>query len=245
MRTFFTFSRYEWVGSIFLLLLILGSFFFRFFLKISKKDTIDLAEYRMEVEKFLEEQSRLDDSSKAAAGRKGQFYRAQQSKFGEYGSKSDFYTGWPQDTLRKEKGKTGPKYRIIKTELNRCDSSDIMRIPYFGSKRASKMMEYRDKLGGFYRLEQLHEIYIIKDISLEYLQKYFTLDTALIRKIAVNHSSYQELIAHPYLDAYLCKTILHHRKKHGDINDLEELGMITHAYPELLEKLRPYLSFEK
>jgi DNA uptake protein ComE-like DNA-binding protein len=59
----------------------------------------------------------------------------------------------------------------------------------------------------------------------------------------VNTATYSELVAHPYIDAYLTKIILKHRERNGPIRDLDELQLITHAYPELIEKLRPYLSF--
>ena len=59
----------------------------------------------------------------------------------------------------------------------------------------------------------------------------------------VNTASYQELVSHPYFDAYLTKLILRHREKNGPIRNLDELQQITHAYPDLIEKLRPYICF--
>ena len=64
-----------------------------------------------------------------------------------------------------------------------------------------------------------------------------------IKKLNINTASYQELVSHPYIDAYLTKLIVHHRNRNGPIHNIEELQQITHAYPELVEKLRPYLVF--
>ena len=64
-----------------------------------------------------------------------------------------------------------------------------------------------------------------------------------IKKLNVNTATYQELVAHPYIDAYLTKLIIHYRERNGPIRDLDELQRITHAYPELIEKLRPYIVF--
>ena len=118
-----------------------------------------------------------------------------------------------------------------------------MRIPQFGSKRSQRVVEYRDKLGGFHDFSQLQEIYILQNINEEYLEKYFTIDRSLIQKININQCDYQTLIAHPYIDSYLCKTILHYRQHNGPIRDMAHLREITHIYPDLEEKLQWYLEF--
>ena len=133
---------------------------------------------------------------------------------------------------------------MVKVELNQCDTSDITRIPQFGSKRAQKIVEYRNRLGGFHSLEQLHEIYILQNVDLAYCEKYFTINPSLVKKIKVNLMSYNELKLHPYFDAYLAKTVVSYREKNGKIRNLAEFQKITHAYQELMDKLAPYLSFE-
>ena len=135
-------------------------------------------------------------------------------------------------------------YAIQKVELNHCDTFAIMAVPQFGSKRAAKMVEYRDKLGGFYAYSQIREVYILQNRKDDFLAKYFTIDCSLIRKIEVNKATYKEMIRHPYFDAYLVKTILNYRQKNGAIKSAEEFRQVTHAYPELMEKLTPYLSFD-
>ena len=145
------------------------------------------------------------------------------------------------DSLKKQPQK--PQYAIVKVELNRADTSDIMRIPGFGSKRAQKIVEYRDKLGGFYDLSQLKEIYILQNINIAYVEKYFTTDRKLIQKINLNQCDYKTLISHPYFDSYLTKTILNYRQKSGTIRDMVHLREITHIYAELEEKLVWYVEF--
>jgi DNA uptake protein ComE-like DNA-binding protein len=76
------------------------------------------------------------------------------------------------------------------------------------------------------------------------LEKYFYLAPSEIKKLQINSDPYKTLIAHPYLDSYLVKTIIQHREKRGKIKNMQEFQEITHAYPELVEKLTPYLSFE-
>ena len=131
----------------------------------------------------------------------------------------------------------------MKIDLNRCDTSDIMRVPTFGSKRAQKLVEYRERLGGFYSLAQVREVFVLQDMDVSHLEKYFYVNAGDVRKININTATYKEMVAHPYFDAYLTKTILHYREQHGAIHSLEELQQVTHAYPELMEKLRHYVVF--
>jgi DNA uptake protein ComE-like DNA-binding protein len=83
----------------------------------------------------------------------------------------------------------------------------------------------------------------MQNIDTVKLKTYLYINKQKIRKLNVNTATYQELVSHPYIDAYLTKLILRHREKNGPIRDLNELQQITHAYPELIEKLRPYLVF--
>ena len=136
-----------------------------------------------------------------------------------------------------------PMYEIVKINLNHCDSTDITVVPMFGSKRAARLVEYRDKLGGFHSLSQLREVFVLQDIPMDLLEKYFVVHPADIRKININTATYKEMVNHPYFDAYLTKTILNYRSRNGDITSFEELQQITHAYPELMEKLRWYVVF--
>ena len=148
------------------------------------------------------------------------------------------------DTLPpfKSQGKK-PLYEIVKIDLNSCDTNELVTVPQFGSKRAAKLIEYRDKLGGFHSLSQLQEVYVMQSIDTMKLKDYLYINKQKIKKLNINTATYQEMVSHPYIDGYLTKLIIHHRERNGQIHDLDELQRITHAYPELIEKLRPYLVF--
>ena len=134
-------------------------------------------------------------------------------------------------------------YDIVRIDLNSCDTNELVTVPQFGSKRAAKLVEYRNKLGGFHSFTQLQEVYVMQNIDTTKMKTYLYINKQNIRKLNINTATYQELVAHPYIDAYLTKLIIHHRERNGPIRDLDELQRITHAYPELIEKLRPYLAF--
>lgn len=247
MKSFFRFTAGEWAASALMGILIIAGILFYFLYENSAVAHTDYTEYQEMFAQFEQEQQRLADSVEAARQARFQNRYAYNNGHHQQNTQLPVETrhGTSQqntgDSLRKQPQK--PQYSIVKVELNRADTSDIMRIPGFGSKRAQKIVEYRDKLGGFYSLAQLKEIYILQNINLEYVEKYFTADRKLIRKININQCDYKTLTAHPYFDSYLTKTILNHRQRNGPIRDMPHLREITHIYAELEDKLQWYVEF--
>lgn len=237
MKKFFNIPRGEFIATAVLLALIIVVFTVNFLYDTKAAGPDDLEKFRSEVERFYAEQQAADDSARAA--REARWQRKGSNKSSGY---------WQDDTIRGRRDSSRfqpyrPQYEIVKIDLNRCDTTDIMRVPTFGSKRAQKLVEYRERLGGFHSFSQLQEVYVLQNVDLELCEKYFTLSPTHIRKIHINSATYKELISHPYMDAYLTKTILSYRDKNGKIHNMEEFQRITHAYNELVEKLQPYLDF--
>lgn len=149
------------------------------------------------------------------------------------------------DTLKnKTQNNRKVEYAIVKIDLNHCDTSDIKSIPMFGSARAKKVIEYRDQLGGFHSVQQLKEIYILQELDTDFLDQYFFVQSNDYQKIKINSISYNELKNHPYFDAYLAKQVIKYREKTGHISSMEELQKATNAYASLIEKMKPYISFD-
>lgn len=228
MKNNINFTRGEWVAALALLAFTMAGYLFYYLYDRQRLPQMELGVYAAQFESFNQQQALLSDSlAKTKAAR--------------------WHPDWsaPPDTTRKRAvDARKPLYDIVRIDINRCDTDDIVVVPLFGSKRAARLVEYRDRLGGFYSLEQIREVYVLQDMDMEHVAKYFTLRPGDVRKININTASYKELVSHPYFDAYLAKTILNFREKHGKIDSFEQLQQITHAYPELMEKLRHYIVFE-
>lgn len=235
MKSFFRFSAGEWAASMFIGALIIAGILFFFLYENSAAPHEDFRRYRNQFIAFETEQQRLADSVADAR------QRQKQARFARHDSHFNRMTAFSNDSLKRTSRQR--QYQIVKVELNQADTNDIMTVPQFGSKRAQKIVEYRNKLGGFYALEQLQEIYILQNLKLEFAEEYFRIDASKIKKININQCDYKTLIAHPYFDSYLVKSILNYRKKNGRIKDMEQLRDITHIYAELEEKLKWYVEF--
>lgn len=234
------FTRGEWIAASLLLSSILGMLLFSQLYENRATEKYDFSDFKIAATHFAERQQWLEDSMEVARkeewakGRKEEWAKGRKGEGGK-----EYY---PKDSSWKKQEKK-PQYAIVKLELNICDTSEIVVVPQFGSKRAKKLVEYREKLGGFYSFEQIKEVYILQNIEVEFLKKYFTLDVSLIHKININTATYKELVAHQYIDSYLAKTIINHREKKGKFNNLNELQQATNAYQELMDKLAHYIEF--
>ena len=195
----------------------------------SPRPVEDMKQYAAVFEDFNRRQALLRDSLEAVRAQRGR----------------DYSRPWSTRDTNPKNGKVvkKPMYDIVKLDLNRCDTGDIVVVPLFGSKRAARLVEYRERLGGFYSLAQVREVFVLQDMDISHMEKYFYVNAGDVRKININTATYKEMVSHPYFDAYLTKTILHYREQHGAIHSLEELQQVTHAYPELMEKLKHYVVF--
>lgn len=138
--------------------------------------------------------------------------------------------------------KTRTKARPAPIELNNAECSDLLVPHLIGQKRSEAIMKYRDKLGGFYTLSQLSEIYVIGDSLLPEIIEYFTVDTASIVKKNLCDQTWAMLIGHPYIDNYTAKHILQARKISPEIKTVVELSRAKVIDSATHSKLKHYFN---
>ena len=127
-----------------------------------------------------------------------------------------------------------------KVDVNVADTVELKKIPGIGSVIARNIVTFRQRLGGFYDLEQLLEVrFFTPD-----LLKWFVLGETPIARIRVNQESLEELRAHPYLNFYQAKVIVEHRKKRGEIKSLSQLSLYEEFTEKDLVRLSAYFSFD-
>ncbi|RYY57498.1 MAG: helix-hairpin-helix domain-containing protein [Chitinophagaceae bacterium] len=131
------------------------------------------------------------------------------------------------------------QYEVV--DLNLADTTALIALPCIGSKLAHRMIQFRDKLGGFHSVEQVREIYGITDSAFEALRPWLKADAERCRMIAINQVTLDELKVHPYVRFELARTIIAYRQEHGVFQALTDLQKITALTSAAYEKIRPYL----
>ena len=146
---------------------------------------------------------------------------------------------WRQQAEKTEH--TSNKFHTLtKVDVNTADTAMLRRIPGVGAKISEAIVRYREKLGGFYSVEQLREIKMVSPELLEWME----VSSPNVQKILVNEASFQALNSHPYISYEQTKALLQYIRLYGKVKDeqaLLETGIFT---KEELERLRPYIAYE-
>ncbi len=132
---------------------------------------------------------------------------------------------------------------FVIVELNTADSAALTKVRGIGPAFAMRIVHYRERLGGFYRKEQLKEVFGIDDGKYEELQSEFTVDARRLKKIHINTVDFEGLKNNPYLNFKQANAIIMYRKEHGDYENLAEMKNVVILNVQILRKLAPYLIF--
>ncbi|MBR6194600.1 MAG: helix-hairpin-helix domain-containing protein [Prevotella sp.] len=133
--------------------------------------------------------------------------------------------------------KLQPEERVV---LNRADTAQLRKVPGIGSFFARKIVEYRERLGGYYRVQQLLEIEDFPETAVSF---FIIPDGTEFRKMNLNRLSLNELKRHPYIGFYRARAIVDYRRLHGHIESLQQLKLLPDFTPEAIERLEPYVEY--
>ena len=125
-------------------------------------------------------------------------------------------------------------------DLNLSDTTELKKIPGIGAGIARMIVNYRKRLGGFYRIEQLSEI----NLNVEKVRPWFRVVNEQTRRMNLNRASIERLKAHPYLNFYQAKAIVEHREKYGPLKSLKELVLYSEFTQKDFERISHYIRFE-
>lgn len=164
-----------------------------------------------------------------------------------YGLDSSFYLGIePHIQIEAVPELPMPKDEIkpplIMVELNNADTTSLIQLAGIGSVFASRIVKYRDLLGGFDRKEQLLEVYNFSEEIFQRIQNNITVDTTIIQKIRLNFANYSQLLRHPYLNEEEVKSILDYRNKNGSYTSVSQILENNLVDSSTYYSIKPYLS---
>lgn len=132
--------------------------------------------------------------------------------------------------------------RIV--ELNAADSAALVEVRGIGPVLASRILQYRNRLGGYREVAQLREVFGIDSARYQDIFRQMTVDTVAIRKIHINRVGFDELKKFPYLRYKQMNAIIQYRKQHGNYSSVQDLTKISILDTEILRKIAPYLIFD-
>ena len=134
--------------------------------------------------------------------------------------------------------KLQPTERVV---LNNADTMILRKVPGIGSYFARKIVEYRQRLGGYYQVQQLLEIENFPETAVSF---FIIPDSTLpSRKLNINRLSLNELKRHPYINFYQARAITDYRRLNGRIDSLQQLKLSRDFPTEAIKRLEPYVEY--
>lgn len=132
---------------------------------------------------------------------------------------------------------------MVMVEINHADSAQLTTIKGIGPAFASRILKYRNRLGGFYRKMQLMEVYGLDSAKYEEINNQVTIDASNIIKININKCDFDDLKRNPYLSFKQMNAIIQYRKQHGNFKNTEDLKSVAILNDDLIRKLEPYFTY--
>lgn len=131
-----------------------------------------------------------------------------------------------------------PKSPSPSIELNTADSSSLVKIRGIGPYYASKIINYRKRLGGYHSVQQLKELKLTY-LNIDSCMEIFKVNPAKIKKHNLDTMSFKAILRHPYLDYEDVQMIFNAKRKYDSLSyRLLEEKKILPAYK--LKKIKPY-----
>lgn len=145
------------------------------------------------------------------------------------------------DTLLAES--SSPPLEMI--EINAADTAQLQKLKGIGPVLAKRIVDYRQKLGGFYDKAQLLEVFGIDTTRFNGFAGQVEVDRSKIVKTDINTAGFSDLLKNPYVEYYIVQSIFGYKDAIGRFDSVGQLKEIDLIYDQLYRKLEPYFMVEK
>lgn len=137
-----------------------------------------------------------------------------------------------------------PERVIEKVNINLADTTSFKNLPGIGSKLSARIIDFRNKLGGFYSIGQVGETFLLPDSTFQKIKPYLVMGDSSVKKINVNTATIDEMKAHPYIRYNVANALFQYRQQHGNYQQIKEIKKIMIITDEMYRKALPYLTIK-
>jgi len=126
-------------------------------------------------------------------------------------------------------------------DINTADTAAFIALPGIASKLANRIIEFRNKLGGFYSVEQIGETFGLRDSVFQLIKPRLIIGDTILTQININIATLDEMKMHPYIHYAIANAIVQYRTQHGNFTNVSDLKKIVLITNEAFIKMAPYL----
>ena len=137
----------------------------------------------------------------------------------------------------------GTERKGRKRDINAAVAADLTTVRYIGAVLSQRIVDYRDRLGGYYHLRQLHEVKRLSGRAIKEIKKAYRVKDPCCQKIPINRASAEVLSTHPYLSPEVARAIVAQREKQP-LSDHKALLGILQGDKTLLAKVKAYVRYD-
>nr|MBS0037867.1 helix-hairpin-helix domain-containing protein [Saprospiraceae bacterium] len=143
-----------------------------------------------------------------------------------------------KNQAKPEKGSAIPaeKKAIEPFCINSADAEEFRVIRGIGTVLSTRIVRYRELLGGFHSAEQLKEVYGIEDELITTNLSLFIIENTELELIDWRDVEFKEILSHPYTEYEEVICIVNKDRNRSSREDIRDCFK-----PEVWERLKPYL----
>jgi competence ComEA-like helix-hairpin-helix protein len=134
---------------------------------------------------------------------------------------------------------------MISIDINTADTTEFISLQGIGSKLSQRIINFRDKLGGFYSVEQVGETFGLPDSTFQKIKSQLKISSPALTKININTADLESMKMHPYLRYAIGNAIVRYRAQHGNFSAVADIKKIATITEDIFNKAAPYLTVEK
>ncbi|HEY0175590.1 MAG TPA: helix-hairpin-helix domain-containing protein [Pedobacter sp.] len=136
------------------------------------------------------------------------------------------------------------RHETVIVSLNTADTLALDAVKGIGPAFARRIVKYRERLGGFYKKEQLLEVFGLDSLKYREIKDQLSVDGTSLKLIHINTAVFEDLQHNPYLSFKQINAVIQFRKQHGNYSNIADLKKVAILPAETIEKLAPYISFD-
>ncbi|WP_318344179.1 ComEA family DNA-binding protein [Flagellimonas baculiformis] len=132
---------------------------------------------------------------------------------------------------------------VAPKDLNLATKEELMQVNGIGEKLSDRIINFRERLGGFLVNEQLYDVYGLEpEVVKRALASFQVLDPPTVTKVNINTASAEELSALLYINRDLAREIVSYREGNGAFSTLDELRNVKTFPKERIDRIKLYLT---
>ncbi len=145
-----------------------------------------------------------------------------------------------QNNFNKKISTTIKNIKVL--DINTATAEDLMQIPSIGRSLPYRIINFREKLGGFFDLNQLKQTWGMTDSIYQIIIPFLKTQSSTIKKININTANEYEMSRTSFISKEIAKAIIMYRNQHGLFQNVEDIKKIVFINEETFLKISPYLT---